>query len=57
LVTADAPDDFAAAILALLEDAAARAQMAEAARAFVTTTYDVDAAVARWDATIRSLTA
>ncbi len=25
--------------------------------AFVTTTYDVDAAVARWDATIRSLTA
>lgn len=56
LATADDPDSFSAAILALLGDAAARAQMGEAARAFVTTRYDIDAAVARWDAAIRSLT-
>lgn len=57
LITADDPGAFAGAVLSLLNSAEDRTRMGEAGRAFVTRTYDIDAAVARWDAAIRGLTA
>lgn len=57
LLTADDPQSFADAVVTLLADAQRRERVGEAARAFVTTHYDLEAAVTLWDAAIRGLIA
>jgi glycosyltransferase involved in cell wall biosynthesis len=55
LLVADDPEAFADAVVTLLRDPALRARMGDAARALVTTHYDLGAAVDVWDAEIRKL--
>jgi len=50
LLLADTPEDFAQAVLGLVEDEARRAQLGEAARRFVEVTYGWDTLVPRLEA-------
>jgi polysaccharide biosynthesis protein PslH len=49
LLTADGPAAFAKAVVGLLRDPEARAQMGAAAKTFVTARYDLEAALDRWE--------
>lgn len=55
LLTADTAEDFAAAVLALLRDPQARARLGSAGQRFIQTHYDVEAAIAQWEAALTGL--
>lgn len=50
LLLADDPADFAAAIVRLLRDSAERERLAQAGQRFVHERYDLEEAIARWEA-------
>ncbi len=54
LLVADGPEQFAAAVVRLLEDPAERERLAQAGRRFVRERYDLEAAVTRWEAEVAS---
>jgi glycosyltransferase involved in cell wall biosynthesis len=53
LITADEPEAFAEAVIALLEDSQARLRLGGAAQAFVSAHYDLEPAVDDWSAAIQ----
>ncbi|MGC9396660.1 MAG: glycosyltransferase [Anaerolineae bacterium] len=52
LLAADTPEEFAAAILALLRDPEARARLGSAGQHFIQTRYDTETAIAQWEAAL-----
>ncbi len=52
---ADDPDAFAEAVIALLRDPQARAELATAGRRFIQRHYDPNVTIERWEATLLSL--
>lgn len=57
LITADEPEAFATAVIALLRDRALRDEIGAAGKAFVAENYDLESAVDRWDSAMRDLLA
>ncbi len=55
LITADAPEAFAAEVARLLRAPDARAAIGAAGQAFIRARYDPEAAIDRWDAALREL--
>lgn len=55
LLIADTPEGFSQAVVRLLRDPAARAELGAAGQRFIQTHYDADAAFDRWDAALRAL--
>ena len=53
LITADDPEAFAEAVIALLGDSQARLRLGRAAQAFVSAHYDLESAVDDWSAAIQ----
>lgn len=52
LVTADTPEAFAAAVVALLRDPAARARIGAAGQRFIQEHYNIEASIAQWEAAL-----
>ena len=52
LVTADTPEAFAAAVIALLRDPAARVRIGAAGQRFIQEHYDAAASIAHWEAAL-----
>jgi glycosyltransferase involved in cell wall biosynthesis len=55
LVTADTPEAFAAAVVALLRDPEARARIGSAGQRFIQEHYDAEASIAQWEAALLAL--
>jgi glycosyltransferase involved in cell wall biosynthesis len=55
LLTADAPEDFAAAVLTLLRDLEARTRLGSAGQHFIQTHYDTETAIAQWEAMLQGM--
>jgi glycosyltransferase involved in cell wall biosynthesis len=55
LLVADTPEAFSRAVVHLLRDPAARAELGAAGQRFIRTHYDAEAAFDRWDAALRAL--
>ncbi len=55
LVIADTPETFSQAVVRLLRDPIARAELGAAGQHFIQTHYDAEAAFDRWDAALRAL--
>ena len=52
LLTADEPEEFAAAVVGLLRDPARREELGRAGQEFVRARYNLDEALDRWEATV-----
>jgi len=52
LLTADTPERFAGAVVRLLRDADARAQIGAAGQQFIEERYDIESAIDRWEQTL-----
>lgn len=55
LLTADTPEEFAAAVHTLLRDPEARARLGSAGQRFIQTHYDAEAAIAQWETALLDL--
>lgn len=55
LLTADTAEEFATAVLALLRDPEARVRLGTAGQRFIQTHYDVETAIARWNAMLQGM--
>jgi len=55
LLMADTAEAFAAAVLALLHDPEARARLGSAGRRFIQTHYDIETAIAQWEAVLQGM--
>ena len=55
LLTADTAEDFTAAVLTLLHDPEARARLGSAGQRFIETRYNIETAIAEWEAALDRL--
>lgn len=55
LLTADTAEEFAVAVLTLLHDPEAQVRLGSAGRHFIQTHYDIEVAIARWEAMLQGM--